>query len=117
MTNTGFYWELFVQLLFQQVDSAVHCRVLNVVLGPRFHLAKSESEGTEGCLTRTNGKAAVSSFETRVGAAGTLCRASGPGEEKSAFRSLSGCIVLGCWELKWKFRIISPGRVCIGANS
>jgi hypothetical protein len=65
----------------------------------------------------TNFSSAVSSFETRVGTDGTLCRASGPGEEKSAFQSLGGCIVLSCWELKRKFRIISPGRVCTGANS
>jgi hypothetical protein len=36
---------------------------------------------TEGCLTKPDGKAAVSSFGTRVGADGTLSRALGPSQK------------------------------------
>ena len=38
-------------------------------------------EGTEGCLTKPDGKAVVSSFGTRIGTVGTLSRALGPAKE------------------------------------
>jgi hypothetical protein len=48
------------------------------------------------CLTRTDGKAAVSSFWNRVVADGMVVRSSESGVEKSTFLSFGGCIVLGC---------------------
>ena len=40
------------------------------------------SASTVGCLTKPHGKATVSSCGTRVGAGGTLSRASGPSQRK-----------------------------------
>jgi hypothetical protein len=52
--------------------------------------------------------AVVSSCGTRDGAHGTLCRALDPAKENNyALESLNGYIVLGCWELKRKFRFHS----------
>jgi hypothetical protein len=54
-------------------------------------------KGTEGCLTKPDGKVAVNSFGTRVGADGTLSRALRPARENnSAMESLDGYIVWGC---------------------
>jgi hypothetical protein len=62
-------------------------------------------EGTEGCLKRPDGKAVVSSCGTRVGPDGTVSRVLGPAKESNyALESPRGYIVLGCWELKRKFR-------------
>jgi hypothetical protein len=58
-------------------------------------------EGTEGCLTRPDGKAVVSSCGTRIGPDGTVSRALGPARENiCALEFLKGYIVSGCWELK-----------------
>jgi hypothetical protein len=66
-------------------------------------------EGTEGCLTRPDGKAVVNSCEIRVGANRTLCRALGPAKENNhALEPPKGYIVSGCRELKRKFRINMP---------
>ena len=73
-------------------------------------------EGTEGCLTRPDGKAVVNSCGTRVGANGTLCRALGPAKENIyALESLKGYIVLGRWELKRKFRFNIPFKTDLPA--
>src|SRR5271168_4197967 len=63
-------------------------------------------EGTEGCLTRPEGKAVVNSCGTRVGVHGTLCRALGQARENNdALESLDEYMILGCWKLKRKFRL------------
>src|ERR1019366_6023181 len=52
-------------------------------------------EGTEGCLTRPDGKAVVSSCGTRIGPDGTVSRALGPARENiCALEFLKGYIVL-----------------------
>ena len=53
-------------------------------------------EGTEGCLTRPDGKAVVSSCGTRIGPNGTVSRVMGPAKEDNyALESLDRCIVSG----------------------
>ena len=42
----------------------------------------SSAYGTEGCLTKADGKAAVSSFGTRDGVDRALSRAPGPSQRK-----------------------------------
>src|ERR1019366_8062215 len=65
-----------------------------------------DQQRREGCLTKPDGKAVVSSLGTRVGADGTLVPSPGPSQRKnSALDSLAGYIVWGCWELKRKFRL------------
>ena len=55
-------------------------------------------EGREGCLIKPDGKAAVSSFEARIGIVWTPFRALGPAKENiCALESLRGYIVSGCW--------------------
>src|ERR1017187_5904202 len=72
-------------------------------------------EGTEGCLTRPDGKAVVNSCGTRVGAHRTLCRALGPAKENNdALEPPKGYIVSGCWELKRKFRLTQLGGETMG---
>src|ERR1019366_3327175 len=67
-----------------------------------------DQQRREGCLTKPDGKAVVSSLGTRVGADGTLVPSPGPSQRKnSALDSLAGYIVWGCWELKRKFRFSS----------
>jgi hypothetical protein len=50
-------------------------------------------------------------LRTRVGAAWILSQALGPARDKKhALKSLDGCIVSGCWELKRKFQF--NGHIC-----
>src|ERR1039457_1588066 len=69
-------------------------------------------QGTEGCLTKPDGKAVVSSFGTWVGPCGPCAEPGGhPQRENGALDSLKGSIVWGCWELKRKFRFTrKPNR-------
>src|ERR1019366_1784725 len=67
-------------------------------------------EGREGCLTKPDGKAVVSSFGTRIDTVGTLSRALGPAKENIyALESLKGDIVWGCWEPKRKSQLNAYG--------
>src|ERR1019366_4639991 len=71
-----------------------------------------DQQRREGCLTKPDGKAVVSSLGTRVGADGTLVPSPGPSQRKnSALDSLAGYIVWGCWELKRKFRLKGPATM------
>ena len=64
-----------------------------------------QSRGTEGCLTRPDGKAVVSSCGTRIGPDGTVSRVLGPAKENNyVLESPKGYIVSRRWELKRKFR-------------
>jgi len=51
--------------------------------------------GTEGCLTKPDGWAVVSSFGTRVGADGILCRPPRPGQSEKMRRNPSMGIYCG----------------------
>ena len=68
--------------------------------------AIQSQEGTEGCLTRPEGKAATSSCGLALAIIWTLSRALGPAKESIyALESPKGYIVLGCWEPKRKFQM------------
>ena len=62
--------------------------------------------GRRGCLTKAEGKAALSTFGTRDGVDRALSRAPGPSQRKIVhWNPTTGSIVWGWCELKGEFRI------------
>jgi hypothetical protein len=81
---------------------------------PDVAVLRQCARGEEGCLTKADGKAVVSSLGTRVGADRILVPSPGHSQRKnSALDSLMGYIVWGCWELKRKFRPTPPAPTCL----
>ena len=74
--------------------------------GPGSREIDPEPPGTERCLTKLDGKAAVSGLGTHVAAAPALSRAAGPRQRTNrALEPREGYMLWGGWELKRKYRI------------
>ena len=68
---------------------------------------RSRSTAGVGVSAKIGSEGRGQQLGTRVGTAWILAQALGPAKDKKyALKLLDECIVLGCWELKRKFRWI-----------